>query len=202
MAMIMKSLSLLLLPAVIIGVVVDFDNDHDRIKPEHALDIEVKDFSHSNLPKVRVRSRVIDLISGTHFDHVLQDVPDEMRPPGAVMFYDSSNVQCMTEFNELNWDHFAETLLPNRERLFVGRYDTFAAPRRAWYKFTPEMDLEKRLNVERCPQLVFIPPDCNGETEWCSRYVFVTHISLYSLLDSIDIIEQYHQHNHIYLFIL
>ena len=62
-----------------------------------------------------------------------------------------------------------ETQLPPRVNLFAARYDMFSAPRRTWYEFTPEMDLEKRFKVDACPQLVFVPRRCNGHTKWCER---------------------------------
>lgn len=73
----------------------------------------------------------------------------------------------MREYEQLRFDKIAETELPARERLFVARYDLYSAPRRAWYKFTPEMDLEKRFNVTGCPTVAFVPRHCNGFTEWC-----------------------------------
>jgi len=121
------------------------------------------------LPKVRVGGRVIDLMSAEVFDDLLKDTPDEMRPPSVVAFYDSSDTQCMEDFAKLDWDHLAEKQLPARERLMVARYDMFAAKRRIWFKFTPEMDLEKRLKVKSCPEVVFVPRKCDGWTEWCEQ---------------------------------
>ncbi|GBG25971.1 Hypothetical Protein FCC1311_021912 [Hondaea fermentalgiana] len=138
---------------------------------EHAAHVEVFDHSapQGSLPKVRLQSRVIDLVNAIHFDDLMQDTPDEMRPPSVVVFYDSNDDSCMAKYSELNWDQLAERELPARERLMTARYDMHAAPRRAWYKFTPEMDLAKRFGVTQCPEVVFAPRTCNGLTEWCVR---------------------------------
>jgi len=129
----------------------------------------VVDYSSHDLPKVRVGHRVMDLVHGGQFDDILQDTPDEMRPPAVVAFYDSSDPVCMDKYNHLKWDLIAEQELPPRERLFVARYDMHAAPRRTWYKFIPELDLAARFDVDACPQVVFAPRACNGFNEWCAQ---------------------------------
>mmetsp|Transcript_18492 Transcript_18492/g.30145 ORF Transcript_18492/g.30145 Transcript_18492/m.30145 type:complete len:616 (+) Transcript_18492:1-1848(+) len=140
-----------------------------RPHPQHADGVDVVDLASMSLPKIRMHSRVMDLVHGQHFDTILQDTPDDVRPPGVVVFYNSDDETCMKKYKALRWDNLAETVLPARERLFTARYDTYAAPKRVWYKFTPEMDLEKRFDVDACPQVVFIPRKCDGFTEWCSR---------------------------------
>lgn len=134
---------------------------------KNAEGVTVVDFSDPDIPKIMSGHRVIDLYNGIHFDDLLQDSPDELRASAAIMFYDSNT--CMEEYNTLNWESNAETVLPARDRLLIARYDMYSAPRRAWYKFTPEMDLAKRFNVKRCPELVFVSRKCNGLTEWCTR---------------------------------
>jgi len=142
-----------------------------RAEVEHAEDVVVADFSapQGSLPKVRLGSRVIDLVNALHFDDLMQDTPDEIRPPSVVVFYDSNDNTCMEKYDSLGWDNLAESKLPARERLMTARYDMYAAPRRAWYKFIPEMDLAKRFNVKQCPEVVFAPRSCDGLTEFCHR---------------------------------
>eukprot|EP00494_Astrolonche_serrata_P024235 UN24493 len=43
------------------------------------------------------------------------------------------------------------------------------AAKRTWYIFTPEMDLQGRFDIHKCPSLVFAPRKCNGWTEWCKK---------------------------------
>uniref|UniRef100_A0A7S2S776 Prolyl 4-hydroxylase alpha subunit domain-containing protein n=1 Tax=Mucochytrium quahogii TaxID=96639 RepID=A0A7S2S776_9STRA len=136
---------------------------------KHKDGVQVVDFSQGGLPKVVMGGRVMDLVNGIQFDDILQDTPDEIRPPGAVVFFNSSDPVCMKKYTQMGWERMAESKMPARERLFAARYDVYSAPRRPWYKFTPEMDLEARLGVKSCPELVFIPRKCNGLTEWCSR---------------------------------
>ena len=131
--------------------------------------VEVEDRSVENLPKVRVGGRVMDLVHGGHFNDILQDAPDDIRPGSAVFFYDSSDRACMQRYNQMDWDAIAETQAPGRARLFAARYDMHAAPLRPWFKFTPELDLKTRFGISRCPELVYAPRSCHGFTEWCSR---------------------------------
>lgn len=140
-----------------------------RPKPPHASGLEIADYSDMDLPSVTMGGRVADLVNGIHFDSILQDSPDDIRPAGVVVFYNSRDSECVKKYNALRWDNIAETKLPSRDMLFTARYDMYAAPRRAWYKFTPEMDLAKRFNVKQCPEVVFVPRSCNGWTDWCSR---------------------------------
>lgn len=136
----------------------------------HFLDTEpgfpVVDFSEIT-KKTEIGGRVIDLVNGEHFDDVLRDTPDEMRPGGIVVFFGSST--CQKEYDDLQLGAKASTVLPHRSRLFIGRYDMDAAPKRAWYKFTPERDLAKRFGVTACPQLIYFPHTCDGNTEWCVK---------------------------------
>lgn len=134
---------------------------------ENAEGVFVANYTGENVPKIMSGHRVTDLVNGIHFDDLLQDSPDELRASAAVMFYDSQT--CMQEYIGTSWETVAETQLPARDRLMIGRYDMHAASRRAWYKFTPEMDLANRFNITQCPQLVFVSRKCNGLTDWCKR---------------------------------
>jgi len=137
---------------------------------EHAPGVVVADYASDEwVPKIRVGGRVNDLMHGWHFDSLLQDTPDEIRPPSVIVFYDSSNNACMDAYDGLKWDEIAQDKLPARERLLTARYDVYAAPRRLWFKFTPEMDLEKRFKVSACPEVVYVPRSCDGWTKWCSN---------------------------------
>ena len=129
----------------------------------------VSDRSVDGLPKVRLNGRVNDLVSGIHFDGVQQDTPGDVRPGSAVVFYDSSKAECMATYDSIGWDTIAEEMLPSRAWLFTGRYAMLSAPRRAWFKFTPEMDLAARFGISACPQLVYVCRTCSGFTDWCSR---------------------------------
>lgn len=124
-----------------------------------------------NLPKVRIGARVMDLIHGLHFDDILMDTPDDLRPSSIIAFYNSSDELCMKRFNEWDFDHIAETELPARERLFIARYDMYSAPLRSWYKFVPELDLKSRMNIRSCPELVFVSRTNDGFMDWCTREV-------------------------------
>lgn len=125
------------------------------------------DFSANKLPKVEVGGRVIELFDGNHFDEQLSDTPDELRPPALIAFYGSKT--CQGEFDSLRFRQVAERTLPARSRLMIAKYDMDAAPHRWWAKWTPERDLQKRMNVTACPSLVFVPRACNGRTEWCEE---------------------------------
>eukprot|EP01084_Bolivina_argentea_P051963 95497_1 len=116
-----------------------------------------------------IGSRVMDLMNGEHFDNILQDTSDRMRPPSIVLFYDPSDSECLTTFNAMDYQDNVEYNLPSRGFLFAGKYDTNAAPQRLWYKWVPERDLAARFGVTACPSLVWFGASCNGATEWCVR---------------------------------
>ncbi len=128
-----------------------------------------EDRADLSLAKINVGGRSVDLFHGEHFDDILRDTPDDLRPPGVVIFWDSKDKECSDSFHSLGWRRTAETVFPSRERLFVAQYDMYSAPRRAWYKFTPEMNLAQRFGVKQCPEIVAVPRKCNGFTKWCSR---------------------------------
>lgn len=152
----------------LLAYIIEHGYKTDKIKiVEHADGVVVANYTGEQVPKIMSGHRVTDLYNGIHFDDLLQDSPDELRASAAVMFYDSQ--KCMNEYNSMQWERVAETRLPSRDRLMIARYDMHAAPRRAWYKFTPEMDLSKRFNVTKCPELVFISRKCDGLTDWCVR---------------------------------
>jgi hypothetical protein len=144
------------------------NNKGGFLPPTHAPGVTVVDYAkHDALPPVRVGERVIDLISGTHFDDLLQDTPDELRPPSLILF--TGYQTCTSKDIEKQFKYNAENILPARERLMIAVYDMDAAPVRGWMKFTPEMDLKSRFNVTHCYQLVFVPRSCNGFTAWCEE---------------------------------
>lgn len=122
-----------------------------------------------DLPKVRIGGRVIDILNGKHFDEILEETPDGMRPPGVVLFYDSFNEECSDEASIVEELLKDTSVLPDREGLMVGRYDMVANELRTWYEFTPEMNLTARMGITSCPELVFVPPHCRGNTEWCVK---------------------------------
>jgi hypothetical protein len=99
----------------------------------------------------------------------LQDTPDELRPPSVILFQGFET--CPNINKELRFTELAEAKLPSRERLLIATYDMDANPKRAWFRFTPEMDLVKRFGVKECGTIVFVPrgKDCNGFTEWCTK---------------------------------
>ena len=97
--------------------------------------------THSPL---KIKSRVVDLMNGEHFDDILRDTPDNMRPPSIVLFYNTTTSACNDEFKLLNFENNVINYLPSRAFLFASQYDVNAAPQRLWYKFTPERDLAKR----------------------------------------------------------
>lgn len=121
------------------------------------------------IPPIEVDGRVMELVHGEHFDDVVKDTPDEMRPPGLIAFYGSHT--CGGVYKNFSFEKAAQTRLPARERLFIAKYDYDVAPHRVWYKFTPERDLAARMKVSisrsSCPALVFIPRSCDGWTKWC-----------------------------------
>lgn len=135
--------------------------------PTHAPGVRVADFAKKDLPSVRLNERVVDLMSGMHFDNLLQDTPGELRPPSLVLF--EGYETCPDADRELEFTRLAETVFPSRERLLIARYDIDSCPVRAWFKFTPEMDLAERFDVKKCGTVVFVPrhKDCDGFTEWC-----------------------------------
>ena len=129
--------------------------------------ITVADYADHSVPKLKVGGRVVDLFNGAHFDDLLRDTPDDIRPPSIILFHDSQDTSCQEKVKGMNYQHAAENKFPSRERLLIAEYDTYSAPKRAWYKFTPEMDLQARFNAKACPSLIFVPRKCNGWTEWC-----------------------------------
>jgi len=137
---------------------------------QHFTEVEKHDVLHDQsiktIPKFKRGGRVMQLFHGEHFDDILQDTPDEMRPPALVAFY--GHKTCPKEYTTLDFDVNAR-LLPQRDLLFLASYDIDAVPKRSWYKFLPEMDLKQRFNITKCPQLAFIPRSCNGHTEWCKN---------------------------------
>lgn len=60
---------------------------------------------HKGLPKFEVGGRVIDLFNGEHFDVIMRDTPDEMRPPSLIAFHGYKS--CPGEFNALHFQHVA-----------------------------------------------------------------------------------------------
>lgn len=136
-------------------------------EPEHAPGIKVVNFASHDLPKIIIGARWVDLFNGMQFDDHLKDTPDELRPPSLVVFY--GHKSCPKALNDINFEYNSENTLPAQERLSIFRYNIDAAPVRAWYKFTPEMDLQKRFGVTQCPTIVFVPRKCNGRTEWCTK---------------------------------
>lgn len=126
-------------------------------------------YAEEGLPKVQIGGRVLELFNGEHFDALLRDTPDELRPPSLIAFY--GHKTCPGAYKKLNFQHFAERSLPSRERLMIAKYDIDAAPKRAWFEFTPERDLQKRFNVTECPTVAFVPRMCDGWTQWCEREV-------------------------------
>lgn len=140
------------------------------------------------VPKYENGGRVIEIFHAEHFDIILRDTPDEMRPPSIIAFYGYET--CQAQFDLLNYRSNAETSLPSRERLVIGKYDMDAAPKRAWFEWVPERDLKKRMNVTACPTLVFVPPTCNGWTEWCEREVQETPAGKVSVMGCENFKEQ------------
>ena len=99
----------------------------------------------------------------------MQDTPDELRPPSIILFKGFKS--CPNADSELSYTKLAETVWPSRERLMTCSYDMDANPKRAWFRFTPEMDLQKRFGVSKCGTVVFVPrgKECNGFTDWCAK---------------------------------
>lgn len=132
-----------------------------------------------DLPPVRIGGRILDIVNGKHFDEILEETPDSMRPPGLLVFYDYSNKTCMDIYQNIGFESFVKKYYPFREQLMVGRYDTYSNEQRTWYEFTPEMNLTKRMGVTHCPELVFVPPHCKGDLEWCEKGAHYTDESTY-----------------------
>jgi len=137
---------------------------HSTNAKSQAPGVEVVDHADHTLPPLETNGRVIDLTNGQHFDYLMQDTPDELRPPSLIMFH--GHKQCPGYDAQVRFTELSETVLPARERLMIAKYDMDAAPVRAWFKFTPEMDLAKRFGVTKC-SLVFAPRSCDGYTTWC-----------------------------------
>eukprot|EP01084_Bolivina_argentea_P194180 333140_1 len=119
------------------------------------------------LLKVSQNARIMDLLNAEHFDNILRDTLDNMRPPSIIIFWNSSNPQCTSKYNTIDFNNSVINNLPSRSHLFAATYDYGAAQYRIWYRFTPERDLKQRFNINNCPSIVFIPSTCNGLTNWC-----------------------------------
>lgn len=119
--------------------------------------------------RVEIGGRVEDLFSGDHFDDLLKDVPDPMRPPSIVVFYSQEDTKCYSKYLDLDFGKRVETELPARERLMAAKYNMDLHEKRNWFLFMPEMDLPTRFGVseQECPSIVFVPRKCDGWTKWC-----------------------------------
>ena len=113
---------------------------------------------------------MIDLLNGEHFDDILQDTPDELRPGSIVVFYRSQDDKCWDAFQEMNLIYTAENQLPARERLMVAKYD-IDMQNRLLTAFSPEQHLPNRVGIkeEECPSVVYVPRKCDGHTDWCEE---------------------------------
>ncbi|KAH9262757.1 hypothetical protein BASA82_000213 [Batrachochytrium salamandrivorans] len=170
---------------------------NDR-QPKHADGVVVADFAKHDLPPVLHGGRVIHLVSGQHFDNLLQDTPDELRPPSVILFTGYNT--CPDSDSKLGFTSMAETKLPSRERLLVASYDMDANPVRGWFKFTPEMDLVKRFGVLACGTVVFVPrhPNCDGFTQYCTEPTkdpLLTKVGCDKFVDKCaPLVQHYHPH--------
>ncbi|GAB5370500.1 hypothetical protein AAMO2058_001498600 [Amorphochlora amoebiformis] len=127
--------------------------------------------SAASVPKIEVGGRVVDLFNGEHFDDVLMDTPDALRPGGIVVFYRTEDSTCNKKFKALKLKYNAEKVLPSRERVFIGKYNIDFQDKRLHTEFSPEQDLPKRFGLDDkvCPTIVYIPQKCNGHTQWCTK---------------------------------
>eukprot|EP00471_Norrisiella_sphaerica_P013178 CAMPEP_0184502212 /NCGR_PEP_ID=MMETSP0113_2-20130426/49641_1 /TAXON_ID=91329 /ORGANISM="Norrisiella sphaerica, Strain BC52" /LENGTH=536 /DNA_ID=CAMNT_0026891271 /DNA_START=111 /DNA_END=1721 /DNA_ORIENTATION=+ len=110
-------------------------------------------------------------MNGEHFDDILKDTPNELRPGGLVLFFRSQDSKCAAEYEKFGYQNAAETELPARERAFIAKYDMDLHDKRLNTEFSPEQDLPKRLGISECPTLVYIPQKCDGHTKWCTEEV-------------------------------
>mmetsp|Transcript_14314 Transcript_14314/g.21743 ORF Transcript_14314/g.21743 Transcript_14314/m.21743 type:complete len:576 (-) Transcript_14314:118-1845(-) len=124
--------------------------------------------------KIELGGRVIDLLNGEHFDDILRDTPDELRPASFVLFHRSGDEKCKKKFMSMNYKKHAEDDLPARERIMVSKYDMDLHDKRLHTEFSPEQDLPKRFGVTDCPSLVYVPRACDGHTIWCEEKVTET----------------------------
>eukprot|EP00466_Bigelowiella_natans_P017071 jgi/Bigna1/146598/aug1.117_g21306 len=128
-------------------------------------------FGSDNIPKPEIGGRVVDLLNGEHFDDILKDTPDPLRPAGLVLFYRSKDAACAKAYEAMNYRRHAENDLPGRERIFIAKYDMDLHDKRLKTAFSPEQDLPTRVGVSQCPSLVYVPRKCNGHTEWCTEKI-------------------------------
>jgi len=132
-------------------------------------------FSNADsVPKPEVGGRVVDLLNGEHFDDILMDTPDELRPGSLVLFFRSQDQACKKAFDDMEYRTAAETHFPPRERVMIGKYDMDMHDKRLHTEFSPEQDLPKRFGLDgstTCPILVYVPQKCNGHTEWCTETI-------------------------------
>ena len=145
-----------------------------NLAPSHLNGVTCVDYSNlgPSAPKYEIGSRVVDLLNGLHFDDIMIDTPNGMRPPSVVLFFRSQNAECARAAKKLGFSELVEgPSTPTASRLAAFKYDMDIVPKRAWYKFTPEMDLEKRWGVKSCPEVVFVPrvDECDGYTKWCTK---------------------------------
>jgi hypothetical protein len=110
----------------------------------------------ASLGMVLAVPRVVPLLHGWHFDDIQKDCTRNC-PPVVIAFFSSS---CGAEFQDLQ---FHEGGLPQRDHLFIGKYNTSAykdpitAP---WWTPLPRDDLAARFNIkdnEACPKIMFAP---------------------------------------------
>jgi len=123
--------------------------------------------------KPKLGGRIVDLLNGEHFDDIVKDTPNELRPGGLVLFFRSQNKKCYEEYEKMGFNDAAERSLPSRARLFLGVYDMDMHDKRLHTDFSPEQDLPKRIGLteDQCPALVYIPQKCDGHTVWCTKHI-------------------------------
>jgi len=139
--------------------------------PDWHTEFTCTDFSERPYPKLE-RSRLVpELVSAEHFDDMLMDVPDIARPPSLVLFYTRANESpaCYNRYLDLHFEYQVKTRLPDRAHLMAVKYDLYNAPKRPWYEWTPERDMQSRFSVTGCPTIMFVPPNCDGMTDWCQE---------------------------------
>eukprot|EP00483_Globobulimina_turgida_P013015 UN13039 len=72
-------------------------------------------------PLLEVGGRVMELIDGEHFDSILRDTPNHMRPPAIIAFWNSFDNQCSMDYNALDFEDGIRFNFPSRAFLYAAK---------------------------------------------------------------------------------
>lgn len=139
---------------------------------------------HRMLLNYKYHPRIVNLISGVHFDEYLQDMGGQF---GSVIAIHKGGEHFLHEIYDK---------LPERKTLFLGEYDVDAVQKRIWYNWIPEMDLVKRWKIKNFPTYVYINKKCTGVFEWCVNHTIDEDLKVMGCENFVDFCVPKHFYSH------